>query len=247
MHNRKDFFSANAPAYSAFRPEYPDSLFDFICSKVSAREHAWDCATGNGQAARALAKYFKKVYATDISAAQLQHAPPAANIDYRVQPAEKTNFPDHHFDLITVAQALHWLYLPDFYNEVARTARHGAWIATWGYSLMTVAPEIDKLIKNFYKQVVGPYWDEARRHVDTSYRNLPFPFREIEAPPFYLQTQWNLEQCQGYLNTWSAVQLFIRQNGYNPTDALMEKLSPLWKEKLCVTFPVFMRMGRIIK
>lgn len=247
MRKPKDYFSGHAPAYATFRPVYPDNLFEFICSKVSVREHAWDCATGSGQAAGALAKYFKKVYATDISAAQLRQAPAITNILYSAQPAEKTDFPDNHFDLITVAQALHWFDLPDFYNEVIRTSRPQAWIAVWGYSLMTVNAEIDKLIKHFYQQVVGPYWDEARRHVDTAYRNLPFPFREINTPEFNIQVEWTLHECSGYLNTWSAVQNFIRQNGYNPGNQLMEKLSPLWSDKLCVTFPVFMRMGMVTK
>lgn len=247
MAEPKDFFSEHAPAYANFRPVYPDNLFQFVCSKVASREQVWDCATGNGQAARGLAKYFKKVYATDISAAQLQHATTAGNIEYSIQPAEKTRFPDNHFDLITVAQALHWFVLPDFYKEVMRTARPGAWVAVWGYSLMTVNPEIDDLISHFYQHVVGPYWDEARRHIDTAYRNLPFPFREIEVPVFRIQVEWTIDECRGYLNTWSAVQQFMRKNRYNPTDELIKKLSPHWRDRLTVTFPVFMRMGSVLK
>ena len=247
MNKARDYFSGHAPDYATFRPVYPDSLFQFICSKVSSREHVWDCATGNGQAARSLVKYFKKVYATDISATQLQHAPAAGNINYSIQPAEKTSFPDNHFDLITVAQALHWFNLPDFYNEVIRTARPDAWIAAWGYSLMTVEPEIDALIKHFYRHVVGSCWDQARRHVETAYRDLPFPFGEIEVPEFHIQVKWTLDECRGYLNTWSAVQKFRQINGYNPTDELIEKLSRLWQERLAVTFPIFMRMGSVPK
>lgn len=247
MEKPRDYFSGHAPTYATFRPTYPDDLFQFIGSKVAVQDHAWDCATGNGQAARSLASYFKRVYATDISAAQLQQAPPSDNIFYSVQPAEKTDFPDNFFDLITVAQALHWFVLPDFYREVMRTAKPGAWIAVWGYLLMNVNPEIDKLIGHFYKNVVGPYWDAGRQHVETAYRHLAFPFAEIAVPNFHIETQWTLDQCRGYLNSWSAVQLFMQQNNHNPVDELIQKLSPLWQESCRVTFPVFMRMGRIMK
>jgi methylase of polypeptide subunit release factors len=41
-------------------------LYDFILSFVNKRGTAWDCATGNGQVASALARYFDQVDATDL-------------------------------------------------------------------------------------------------------------------------------------------------------------------------------------
>jgi hypothetical protein len=46
----KDLFSENAADYSAYRPDYPDQLFEFIFSHVKDFDTAWDCGTGNGQA-----------------------------------------------------------------------------------------------------------------------------------------------------------------------------------------------------
>lgn len=51
----KDNFSRQSASYAKYRPGYPPELFDFILSHVKGREAAWDCATGNGQAANQLA------------------------------------------------------------------------------------------------------------------------------------------------------------------------------------------------
>ena len=70
----KDLFSAQADIYAKYRPGYPSLLIDYILSFVSQKNTAWDCATGNGQAAVLLADHFKKVFATDMSEKQLSQA-----------------------------------------------------------------------------------------------------------------------------------------------------------------------------
>ncbi len=72
----KDLFSKQAKDYAKYRPVYPKELFDHIFQFVEEKNIAWDCATGNGQAALALAQRFKKVIATDISEKQLSLAKP---------------------------------------------------------------------------------------------------------------------------------------------------------------------------
>ena len=72
----KDHFSGHAACYQQFRPNYPDALFAYLASLCPAHELAWDCATGNGQAAVALAPHFDSVIATDASAQQIDQAQP---------------------------------------------------------------------------------------------------------------------------------------------------------------------------
>jgi methylase of polypeptide subunit release factors len=84
----KDLFSGQADSYAANRPGYPPELFEYIIQFVQERKAAWDCATGNGQAAVALAPYFETVEATDISQGPLDHAEKKDNIHYRLSPAE---------------------------------------------------------------------------------------------------------------------------------------------------------------
>jgi hypothetical protein len=65
--NFKDYFSGHSIAYAQFRPRYPRELFVWLAEIAPARRHAWDCATGNGQTAGALAEFFDTVTATDGS------------------------------------------------------------------------------------------------------------------------------------------------------------------------------------
>ena len=164
-------------------------------------------------------------------------------------PAEKTSFADDQFDLITVAQALHWLNLAEFYAEATRVGKNNSIIAVWGYNLCTIDPRIDALINDFYHHTVGPYWDSARRHVEDAYAHLAFPFEMIETPAFSMQTQWNLDQLTGYLSTWSATQQYIKIKQTSPVFQLKEKLKSLWHadEKKIINFPVFLKLGIIHK
>ena len=63
----KDHFSGHAACYQQFRPNYPEELFAYLASLCPNHRLAWDCATGNGQAAVALARHFDSVIATDLS------------------------------------------------------------------------------------------------------------------------------------------------------------------------------------
>jgi hypothetical protein len=241
----KDFFSGHSKLYATFRPTYPDDLYSFIFKHVRNFDKAWDCATGNGQVARVLANHFKQVHATDISQQQIDNAVHASNISYSIQCAEKTTFADNQFDLITVGQALHWFDLEKFYIEVKRVAKQDALLAVWGYAICKVNPKVDGHFNHFYKHVVGPYWDSARRMVEEEYKNVPFPFEQISTPKFSIDVEWTLEEFAGYLTTWSATQKFIKDKNYNPVPEVVKLIQPYWNEKEKVSFPVFLKLGKV--
>lgn len=241
----KDYFSGHSKLYATFRPTYPEELYQFIFKHVTSRDTAWDCATGNGQVAQYLSAHFNRVEATDISQQQLDHAHQAGNIFYSVQAAEKTNFPNHAFDLITVGQALHWFDLPQFYDEVRRVARPNGLLAVWGYAVCSVNLTVDKIFLDFYNNIVGPYWDDARKMVDEEYRNLKFPFQQIKTPKFSLTVEWTLEQFAGYLTTWSATQKYISANHHDPVPEIVDQLKAQWSSEKLVTFPIFLKLGRV--
>lgn len=242
---KKDYFSGHSKLYATFRPTYPKGVYDFLLSHVRSFEHAWDCATGNGQVARHLATYFKNVYATDISQSQLDHAFRTENIQYSVGPAEQSAFPNHFFNLITVGQALHWFDTEAFFKEVLRVGKPGAMLAVWGYNLCSVNPAIDAILYEYYRHIVGKYWDAARNLVDTEYKTISFPLNELQTPPFKIEVMWSPEEFAGYISTWSATQKFIREEGFNPVPDLINKIIPHWKNLQTVEFPVFMRAGII--
>ncbi|MEO1010550.1 MAG: class I SAM-dependent methyltransferase [Bacteroidota bacterium] len=243
----KDNFSTQSDKYAKFRPTYPPTFFDYLNLIVPNRGTAWDCGTGNGQIAYELAKTFDRVFATDISPSQIAHARTRDNIHYSVQPAERTDFEHQIFDFIIVAQAIHWFDFGKFYAEVNRTAKENATLCVVGYGRIEISQEIDPLVTSFYKRVIGAYWDVERKYIDENYTTLPFPFDEIQTPKFENKQQWNFERFIGYLNTWSAVKHFIRQNGHNPLQELETTLKRYWKngEIKEVKFPILLRIGKI--
>lgn len=241
-----DLFSGHADQYARYRIDYPAELYDFILARVASRETAWDCATGNGQVAGALADWFTQVEATDISETQLAQAVQKTNIHYQVGPAERTTFPDAYFDLITVAQALHWFDVDAFHVEVKRVAKPGAVIAEWGYGLNQVSPAVDALVLDFYRNRVGPYWDTRRRLTDAQYKTLPFPFADGQQADFVVHRSWTLDRFLNYLRTWSSVQKYKFENGDDPVTALGDALLPVWGEdEQDIRFPVFLRSGLV--
>jgi SAM-dependent methyltransferase len=239
-----DRFSGHAPLYAQFRIDYPDELYDAIMQRVPNPLRAWDCATGNGQVAGALADRFAQVDATDISETQLLLAVQKPNIMYQVSVAERTPFPDHAFDLITVAQALHWFDVNAFHEEVRRVAKPGAVIAEWGYGLAQISGDIDPIVLDFYRNRVGPYWDPQRKHIDAGYATLPFPFANVERPVFNVRRGWTLDRFLNYLRTWSAVRQYIHENEEDPVVVLGEALGKQWGDgEREIVFPTFTRIG----
>jgi ubiquinone/menaquinone biosynthesis C-methylase UbiE len=246
----KDLFSTQSDVYAKFRPSYPKELFEHIVSFAKHRHHAWDCATGNGQAASFLSGYFKKVDATDISEAQLSNAVQKENITYSISPAEKTSFEENRFDLITVAQAYHWINWKSFHDEACRVGKNGAVVAVWCYSLMSTHDlPMDQLIEYFYRDIVGPYWDPARKFVDEKYATVEFNFDPLPTKNTSIKLKWLRAHFTGYLESWSAVQAYIKKNNASPLDLIRSQLESLWpdgEEKL-VEFPLYLRIGRISK
>lgn len=245
----KDVFSAVADGYVRFRPRYPEALFDCLAGIAPARQLAWDVGCGSGQATQDLADRFTQVVGTDISAAQIGAAPAYPNIEYRVAPAHVSGLPDHSVDLITVAQALHWFDLDAFYAEVRRVAKPDGVIAVWSYGTINVGEDaIYDAVMRFLKEKLGPYWPAARRHVDSGYRELPFPFEEITAPPFGLTVDWTLPQLLGYARSWSAVAHYVEAHGADPVVALGEEIGPLWGDPYVthkIRWPLTIRIGRV--
>ncbi len=243
----KDHFSGHAADYRAFRPTYPPELFELLAAVSPAKELAWDCGTGSGQAAVPLADHFAKVFATDASAEQVKNADPHPRVEYVVAPAEACPLPAASADLVTVAQALHWFDLDRFYAEVRRVGKPGAVLAVWTYDLHAVNAEVDPVLDRLQTEFVGPYWPPERALVDAGYRTIPFPFEELPATPFELTAEWDLPALVGYMNTWSATKRFQSAHGFNPVERLSEAFAAAWGDPptvRTVRWKLALRLGR---
>jgi SAM-dependent methyltransferase len=243
----KDRFSGHAADYRAYRPAYPAELFAFLAGAAPGRDLAWDCGTGSGQAAVALADHFAKVFATDASAEQVRNAEPHPRVEYAVGPAERCPLPDHSADLVAVAQALHWFDLDRFYAEVHRVCRPGGVLAVWTYNFHSVSPAVDAVLHRFRADFVDLYWPPERAWVDAGYRNVPFPFADMPTPPFGMATLWDLPRVLGYLRTWSSTKAFEKARGFDPVERLAPEFAAAWGDAggKTVRWELALRAGRV--
>ena len=224
-----DRCAGQAQSYTQFRPEYPPALYEFLLQLVPSRELAWDCGTGNGQAARALARHFVRVVATDSSAEQIRYAAAPPNVSFQVANAETPHqFARASVDLVTVAQAAHWFETGAFYEAVSAALRPNGVIAIWGYGFSNISPEIDAILHPYGREFLTPYWSERNTIALEGYRQFPFPFVSVATPHFQMRTTWSLPQLKGYLDSWSATQAYKVSVGADPFEAIEASLISAW-------------------
>lgn len=245
----KDYFSTRSAHYAAYRPVYPLALVDFLAGLAPGRALALDCGCGSGQLSTRLAERFDHVVAIDASAQQIANAVPHSAVEYRVAPAGESGLLAASADLITAAQAAHWFDLDSFYAEARRVGRPRAILALVAYGDPYMDDEAcERLMRRFYNEDVGRYWPPERRLVLNGYRELPFPFAEIEAPPFAIEVAWDLGALIGYAETWSATKAAAKALGREPTEAWRTELAEVWgapDQKKKMWWPLFMRIGRV--
>jgi SAM-dependent methyltransferase len=243
-----DHFSDRAADYATHRPSYPAALADFLAGTVTRRGLAWDAGAGSGQLSVLLADRFERVVATDASAAQLAHAAPHPRVEYRCAPAEASGLPAGSADLAVAAQAAHWFDIAGYYAEVRRVGRPGAVIALVCYELMHVDTALDPVIRDFYARVLGSYWPPERRHTETGYRSLPFPFAELDAPRLEMRAEWTLVDALGYVDTWSAVRALERAQGRAALNEFRRDFARAWgpnETVRVIRWPLALRVGRL--
>lgn len=174
--------SYNFENYLKFRPTYPLSLFqclqDYIGEPVT---EAVDLACGTGQAAKEIAKFAKHVTGIDPSAGMIQQAPKLPNVDYMVgSDATITELiPPHSVDLVTIAEALHWIDFPTSWSRIHQILKPGGVFAAFSYYLFTFVdhPESGPIIADFFlgEDKCAPYWDKGQRQLNDLYAEIKVP------------------------------------------------------------------------
>ena len=243
-----DAFSDVAQQYAISRPRYPDSLFQTLAVLAPATNCAWDCGTGNGQAAVGLAAHFQRVYATDASDEQIAHALPHPRIEYRVAPAENSGLNEGSVDLVSIATALHWFDLRPFYQEARRVVRPHGLIAVYGYSWFYLTPALDELTNRWLIEPILAYWSPKVRLLSEGYLTIDFPFEELTAPPFAIHVSWNLDELFSYYLTWSAPRRKMAQEGNGFVTAARAAIGAAWgapTQSRHVVMPIALRLGRL--
>lgn len=241
-----DRFSTVAPGYARFRPVYPDELFRRLAALARGRELVWDCGSGSGQAASGLRRHFRRVIATDASRAQLAEALRTPGIFRVACTGERAALADASVDLVTVAQALHWMDADAFYREARRVARPGGIVAVWSYDLCRFDDEVDPVLDHLYRDRLAAWWSPERRHVEAGYASLPFPFEPLDAgPPLVMERDLTRRDLLGYVETWSAVSA-ARRAGEDPVPDFTRALERAWPEggsARTARWPIALRVG----
>ena len=246
MTDFKDLFSVQADDYAKYRPTYPAELFAYLKTLANPPLRVWDAGTGNGQAATELAKIFQEVIATDPSEKQIASATLAQNIRYLVEKAEAPTFSEK-VNLITVAQAFHWLNHQEFAKACQKVAAQGCHLVVWSYAMTSVTPEVDRAVDPLYNGLLGPYWEKERKDVENGYKNISLPFEEIKVPMLPMKASWSYDRFSGYLRTWSALQKYLKTHRVENLEPYFREIEKAWgKEPVReLSWPLNLRVWKI--
>lgn len=243
----RTFDPSSAAIYSRVRPTYPPELYFWLSRQVKSTERVWDCGCGTGQASIDLAAYFTQVEATDISEAQIAKATPHRKINYSVQPAEKTNFPDQYFDAVCVAHSLHWFELEHFWGEVKRVLKPDGKVFIWGYNWVQFGGQLDEAISQHLLPLLKPFWPEKTVLLREQYRTVEFPFKVMDVPAFELNCQWTMNQAFAFMRSWSAAQIMMQKHGDTLISEAEKEIEYVWQdplEKVSAKLPFFLYAGQ---
>ncbi|XP_072167816.1 putative methyltransferase DDB_G0268948 isoform X1 [Diadema setosum] len=261
---------SHVDSYVKFRPTYPAELYHRILSFLNKKKPpphgtAVDVGCGSGQSTHGIAPSFQRVIGFDISKAQIEAASKAnttSNVEFKVSPADSLPVEAGSVDLVTCAQAVHWLDFKSFCEESRRILRPRGCLAVYGYGVPWLdhqKPAIKKLLaKDFdelYFDALGSYWNERRRHIENKYADFSLPFEESERDDsLEIRVEWSLAHFIGYLRSWSAYQLCLEK------DPTKETLLPEYQKKvltalgdpeaspndtmLQIVSPIFLLLGR---
>ena len=181
----------DASGYQKFRPDYPHSLYEHLTSYIGETKPSVvvDVACGTGQATRVLAQMADKVYGIDRSEVMIKQACDQrdlpSNIEFLVGEDAKLDhmFPPHSVDLLTVAEAFHYLTHPDFLNIAHKILKPNGVLAIWSYYLPSVfqkdtgteLTEARQVIYNLTYGELAPYWDKGLEIIHDMYASFKLP------------------------------------------------------------------------
>jgi len=159
---------------------------------------------------------------------------------------ESLDLEEGQVDLITVAQAIHWFDLDAFFKCAQHDLSKNGILSIWGYGLLRCKDDsVNSAIEKFYSDIVGPYWDAERQHIDESYSRVDNSnFILIDQSLDYsIDVQWSSVRLACYLSTWSGVKHYIEANNIDPVTTFFTDHPELrFEDKLYFSFPIFIKI-----
>lgn len=239
-------FGPVASAYSAFRPAYPQRLYDILLAAVPAdrRKCAMDLGAGTGQSARPLLQWFERVIAIEADshmAAELLRA--ESRIEVRVTTAEECEQPPATIDLVTSATAFYWMDGRRVLSNVARWLRPGGVLALYRYHIQQAPPAVRAI---FDRELTGN-WMPFRhpRLLDHDYTRRTLrasAFADFEAHAFEHVIPMTVADIIGFIRSTSYGGAYMRtlRNPEEYLRGLEQEFTRAFADAsaLPVTFPV---------
>jgi ubiquinone/menaquinone biosynthesis C-methylase UbiE len=209
LFDNKTIFNALAEQYDAYRPHYPTEalLFLVTLAELDKSSDVADIGTGTGRIALELAKYVRLVYAVDTATVMLQQLQVSAekeglsNIRTIEAPGETTGLADESLDLVTIAQAFHWMdkkaALQEA-NRILKSRKH--LVLLWNQVTNTedkYYTEIVALIKRYNPAYIGG--SDIRSTDFADYVSNSRFFGPLERYTFPFELRYSLESYVGFL------------------------------------------------
>jgi len=236
MSTRQFESAGHSDLYAKFRPVAPASILGQILSfrQAATINLAVDVGCGSGQFTRQLLPVSTSVLATDVSQVQVDQARSLLmqkhkNLMVKVGQGENIEVEDSSVDLVTVCQALHWMDVDKFYQEVDRVLVPGGTLAVIGYHFtrpartMSHCASLTEAMMKVYR-TTGPYWSNRRALVDSAYTTIPlakYSRMERKDEEHFTDIEATLADWSGYIKSWSGVQTFRREKGDSAARELM--------------------------
>jgi SAM-dependent methyltransferase len=165
-------FDALASEYDAARPSYPDGLYDALDELAGPLDGALvaEVGAGTGISTRGLLSRGADVVAYDLAPNMLERlrangSPgPGALLGTAVADAHALPLRDGVADVVTYAQAFHWVRGPDAATEAARVLRLDGALAVWWNDSAAQGEPWWRRQQELLEQVVTAYRRDYRVH-----------------------------------------------------------------------------------
>ena len=268
--------AAHAQLYSKFRPIYPQKILDIISGFISRNGGGFgvavDVACGSGQSTFYLSSRFQNCFGFDISEAQVECAQQkhrelnVRNVSFKVANAASLPLENASVDLVSCAQAWHWMDPDQLYHEADRVLKPKGCLAVYGYgNCRLLNQECNRLVSHFYSSTLKGFWNDRRRHIDQLYQEVSLPYQNSERHDLDsgISSSMKLPHFIGYVSSWSGYQNYCDRNpGNSVLEDLQQNMEGVLKEDdsgcktqvssgsdssslvVDVVFPVFLILGQ---
>ena len=165
MRDSSDVWTGKASSYDRVRPSPPPALLDLLTQMIDTPHPALvvDVGSGTGLSTAIWGERAERVMGIEPNADMRQAAvhkladlPHADHIEYREGLAQQTGLPDGCADIVTCAQAFHWMEPTATLVEIARILRPGGVFAAYDYDWPpTTYWELDRLAQEVDSRLVA--------------------------------------------------------------------------------------------